>query len=163
MDRWPEWDTPAAEHTAERSPEPMIVVADELRRSLKLVAQIGTASNQELTCEAGGLLSFCHEAKEVASVVERNALESTVWAVSGTEAAQGWAWPPLDLEPCVPGRDFVGAGDRSPVARSSRRVPSVPLIVLPRKNTGRFLTVVDFVAVKAPKSHKVQRGLAGTR
>ncbi len=55
--------------------------------------------------------------------VERSAVGVIVSAISKAEATQGWAWPPLGLEPCMSGRDSVGAANRSPMARSARPVP----------------------------------------
>jgi hypothetical protein len=41
---------------------------------LERVSKTGTASNQALTFEVGGLLSLCHE--EAAEAVERGAMEA---------------------------------------------------------------------------------------
>src|ERR1700691_6300035 len=44
---------------------------------------------------------------------------------------------------------------------SKPKLTHQPFRVSRVKNSGEFLAVVDFVAVKAPKIHKVQQGLAG--
>lgn len=68
--------------------------------------------------EAGGLLTFCHEAKEAGSSIERSAVERVVRFISGAEAAQGWTRPSLGFKPFVPGGDSVGAAYRRQMARS---------------------------------------------
>jgi hypothetical protein len=69
------------------------------------------------------MLSFFHKAEEAASVVERSAVGVIMSAVSGTEATQGWTWPPLGFEPFVRGGDLVGAANRSPVAGLPEEYP----------------------------------------
>jgi transposase len=63
------------------------------------------------------VVSFFYE--EAASFIERRAVGGVGSVVSRTEAAQGWAWTAMGLEPCVFTGDSVGPAHRSPVARSA--------------------------------------------
>ncbi len=89
---------------------------------LDLIAQLGTASNEKRTAEAGCLLSFLYETEEAASVVERSRGTGIVPAVSGAdEATQGWAWTPLASNRTY-SEGFWGCCEADPGARSARPV-----------------------------------------